>query len=256
MSNKSQPAFFTGYLPMPAALKKFYWPLAIVLVACSALAGFLIAHSQKSVPAAIWNTAQATTMTGVITVSPYPALHRASAQDPNKVESILIVMQGKHSADHISAGFDGSAVSISGFLIERGGWTMLEITGEDAIEPTTQAPDTTILASIASHVPLGEVTLSGEIVDSKCFLGVMKPGDGTVHKACAEMCLLGHLPPMLAVEGTNDSQYGYLLVHSDGSSATDSLAKLVAESVEVSGQMVRHGDLVYLHMNDTPPSLL
>jgi len=31
---------------------------------------------------------------------------------------------------------------------------------------------------------LGAATLRGEIVDSKCFLGIMKLGEKTVHRAC------------------------------------------------------------------------
>jgi hypothetical protein len=29
------------------------------------------------------------------------------------------------------------------------------------------------------------MTLTGEIVDSKCYLGVMNPGQGKVHRDCA-----------------------------------------------------------------------
>ena len=43
------------------------------------------------------------------------------------------------------------------------------------------------------------VMLRGEIVDSKCYLGVMNPGEGTVHRDCAARCLSGGLPPMLVV---------------------------------------------------------
>ena len=36
---------------------------------------------------------------------------------------------------------------------------------------------------------LGPVELTGEIADSKCWLGVMNPGEGTVHRDCARRCL-------------------------------------------------------------------
>ena len=42
-----------------------------------------------------------------------------------------------------------------------------------------------------SYQPLGAVTLTGEIVDSKCFLGVMNPGNLKPHKACAIRCISG-----------------------------------------------------------------
>ena len=43
------------------------------------------------------------------------------------------------------------------------------------------------------------VTLRGEIVDSKCFLGVMVPGAGRTHKECASLCVRGGIPPALFV---------------------------------------------------------
>ena len=47
----------------------------------------------------------------------------------------------------------------------------------------------------AESVGGGPVTVSGEIVDSKCFLGVMVPGAGKTHKECASLCLRGGIPP-------------------------------------------------------------
>ena len=44
---------------------------------------------------------------------------------------------------------------------------------------------------------LGVATLRGEIVDSKCYLGAMKPGDQKTHKACATLCIRGGIPPVL-----------------------------------------------------------
>ena len=58
---------------------------------------------------------------------------------------------------------------------------------------------------------LGEVTIIGEIVDSKCYLGVMNPGRTKVHRDCATRCISGGIPPMLV---TADATY--LLVGTDG----------------------------------------
>lgn len=253
MSKPDKP-FFVGYLAMPAGLRKFYAPLAIALVALSALAGFAIGSSQKAVPAARWNTAATTTLEGILTVSPYPVLHRADPDNPQALISTLLVLQGKHAADEIAARHDGKPVSVSGFAIERGGWSMLEITGAEAIAVRADATGDSA-SSLRQREALGEVSLKGEIVDSKCFLGVMKPGAGPVHRACAEMCLLGRLPPLLAVEDDAGRQYGYLLVGADGGSASLPLAGRTADAVEISGQLYRHGDLLYLQMAGDPTLL-
>jgi hypothetical protein len=41
----------------------------------------------------------------------------------------------------------------------------------------------------------GLVKLTGEIVDSKCFLRVIAPGSGKTHKECASLRLRGGIPP-------------------------------------------------------------
>ena len=51
--------------------------------------------------------------------------------------------------------------------------------------------------------------VKGEIVDPKCFFGVMKPGEGKPHKDCAIRCILGGIPPVLKV--TDESWQSKLL---------------------------------------------
>jgi hypothetical protein len=96
------------------------------------------------------------------------------------------------------------------------------------------------------------VILRGEIIDPKCFLGAMKPGDGKTHKACATLCLEGGIPPMF-VERTGASSIRYhLLVGPDGTALTgEALAAIlpfVADDVVLSGTRYRRGDLDFLEI--------
>ena len=67
---------------------------------------------------------------------------------------------------------------------------------------------------------LGPVVVQGEIVDSKCHLGVMKPGEGPAHRDCAVRCLLGRVPPMFVPHDrsgrVNDRSRRLSLVSQDG----------------------------------------
>jgi hypothetical protein len=103
---------------------------------------------------------------------------------------------------------------------------------------------------------LGEVTFEGEIIDSKCFLGVMKPGGGKVHRACARLCLLGGVPPMLAVKNQQGERLGYLLMNEDGSSASIPLSDKVAVPVRLSGTLLQRGELQYVRLNASNVKLL
>ncbi|MGR3983834.1 MAG: hypothetical protein OD817_01045 [Gammaproteobacteria bacterium] len=246
-SERNEKPFFVGYLPMPPALVRFYLPLAIALALAAAVAGHLLAAQQKPAGAATWQTAAPETLHGVLTLLPYPVLHRFHPGNPGNIESVLLVGQGKHAAA-LPAHFERRAVAVEGAEILRGNWRMLEIAGESAIAAAADTADTAALRARLDFESLGAITLRGEIADSKCFLGVMKPGAGAVHKACAELCLLGGIPPMLVVQNAQREKFGYLLLRADGSPAAE-LPALAAESVRVDGQLLRQGDLLFVQID-------
>lgn len=251
MSDSDKKPFFVGYLDMPAQLKKYYLVLVIFLGIFAAAMGYSIASQQKSAGPATWQTASSETISGFLVLDPYPVLHRIDPQSDNQIESILLVNQGKHSAVDFAQQFDGQFVSVTGFPIRRGGWTMLELSMVGDITLDSNGIDKSNhsrLRSAAITKSLGPVTLSGEIADTKCFLGVMNPGVGSVHKACAEVCLLGGIPAMLLAWGDDGHKYGYMLTQSDGTSASAALANRAAERVEISGELEQRGNLLYIKM--------
>lgn len=236
--------YFVGYLPIPSGLKPFYRILVFFAIVFSALAGIGIASQQKSAGPGEWNTQVPVTLSGVMTMDPYPILQRSDVAE-GEAASVLLVLQGKHSADSAANSFVGKSVSVTGFAIKRGGWLMLEIKGEQSISLNSQDAEEAVLPSISTE---GEVTLAGEIMDSKCFLGVMNPGKGPTHKACAELCLLGGIPPMLAVRDAEGRKFGYLLKTADGGSASTLVSRRAAEAVEITGQLERQGDLLFIRI--------
>jgi hypothetical protein len=92
----------------------------------------------------------------------------------------------------------------------------------------------------------GRVTVNGEIVDSKCWLGVMRPGDGHIHKACASICILGGIPPMFVTRADGVPSV-MLLTLPDGSAIPpERILEFVADPVELSGIVEKRGDLTVL----------
>jgi hypothetical protein len=250
MKDSANKPFFVGYLDMPAALKRFYVPLTIVFILMSALVGYSLASQQLSSGPAQWQTDTSETITGLLVMEPYPVVHRQDPKNPAQLESIMLVQQGKMSADAFSSAHNNKMVSVTGFPIQRGGWSMFELASIGDIQLDTSADPALLptLSELARAESLGLVTLSGEVADSKCFLGVMKPGEGKVHKACAEVCMLGGIPAMLLVRGADNLKYGYLLTQSDGSDAAVEVANRAAEVVEITGELLKKGDLLYLKM--------
>jgi hypothetical protein len=239
--SKQSNDFFVGYLPMPDDLKSFYKWLAVLLILIGLGFSYWVSSSQKSAGKGQWLLAEEKTYQGYLSHDPYPVLHIVG----DKPETIILMSQGKHSSANLTSALDGREVTVTGFPIERGGWKLLEL---------RDISDVNVISSSqpykASSEPLGKVTLSGEIIDSKCFMGVMKPGEGKVHRACAAMCIAGGIPPMLVVTQADGNRYGYILIGSQGQAAADLVIEDVAVPVSVSGQLERRGDLTYLRITE------
>ena len=146
---------------------------------------------------------------GVLKLQPYPHLlvarPGATGTQPS-FSTYYLVAPFKFGLDRekISA-LDGKNISLQGTLIYRGSQTMVE-----ALPDSIKAIDGDQRAGVP-YQSLGRQTLVGEIVDAKCFLGVMNPGQLTPHRACAIRCISGGVPPVLLVR-QKDGPAIYLLL--------------------------------------------
>ena len=172
---------------------------------------------------------------------PYPVL---SVDRPGSEEEShwLLTVFGKRGADEFTLPLDGHRVALRGSLIHRDNAVMVELL-PDSIKDL--GPGTPRQRSAATSV----VTLDGEIVDSKCFLGLMKPGQLKPHRACATRCISGGVPPVLLVRDEQGPPTYYLLVDEDGSAVNDRVLDYVAEPVTITGQLEELGDLRILRAN-------
>ena len=109
-----------------------------------------------------------------------------------------------------------------------------------------QASDKTSARLLPQSMPLGKQTLIGEIVDSKCFLGVMNPGQLTPHRACAIRCISGGCPPVLLVRQKEGPAVYLLLVSAEGKPVNKQVLDMVAEPLEITGEVERQGELLIL----------
>ena len=88
-------------------------------------------------------------------------------------------------------------------------------------------------------ISLSQGTLVGELVDTKCFLGVMRPATGKVHRGCAIRCLSGGAPPGLLVRDDRGDSGALLLAGPEGK-RLDIDSGLAARSLEVKGDLELH----------------
>src|SRR5262249_37671718 len=101
----------------------------------------------------------------------------------------------------------------------------------------------------SSFTDLGDAKLIGEIVDSKCYLGVMNPGERKVHRDCAARCISGGVPPMFVVRDSQGEIHTMLLASEDGHPLGRDVLPFVAEPVEISGRVFRSGETLVFRIN-------
>ena len=237
--------FYVGYLPQaPTTLARFVRKVIIALGLIAITAALVLVVGQKPFANSAFEYGKLRNFDGVIVTLPFPTLLVArpgKVGQQDKYSRYLLVAPGKHGADEIVGGFDGKRVHLQGQLIYREGGTMIEIT-----PGSIAASDTSPAIQETTH-DLGTVMVTGEIVDSKCYLGVMNPGQGKVHRDCAARCLSGGIPPIFV---TTDGRERFQLVGLDGRALRrDALREFIAEPIQVQGELLESGSTELLKVD-------
>jgi len=237
--------FYVGYLPKaPPALARFLRRVVAALGLLAAVVALLLVTGQMPFANSTFEYGKVRSFEGTIALKPYPTLlvARPGEVAPSDARSeYLLVAPGKHGADELASSFDGHQVRLQGQLIYRDGKTMVEIVPGSMVASGSAAADQQPLRD------MGPMTISGEIVDSKCYLGVMNPGQGKVHRDCAARCLSGGIPPILvSAEGSKQ----YLLLDMNGKAlGHDDLREFIAEPVSVEGEVLQRGKMLFLKID-------
>lgn len=100
--------------------------------------------------------------------------------------------------------------------------------------------------------PLGEGMFTGELVDTKCWSGVMRPATGKVHRGCAIRCLSGGVPPGLLVrDGSGDGMV--LLLAGVADKRLDYDIQLAGTFIDVRGTLELNGSTPVLRVASITP---
>ncbi len=239
--------FFVGYLAMPPGLARFARGVAWTAVIGVAAVGASLASAQRPLGQGRFEFATEKTFAGRLQTAPVAGLWLAAPDGP-AVTTFTgafspLVGTGKHGPSGTLLAAGDRNLSLQGHLIERFGKKLIEVTAE------TQALAAAGASAPPAPVALGRQVLRGEIVDSKCYFGVMKPGQGKVHRDCAVRCISGGAPPAFVVRSvgaTGDRTLILLLVGVDGGPIASRILDLVAEPVEIAGEVSRLGDQLVL----------
>ena len=247
--------FYIGWQdPPPPGVRRTLMSATRLLLAVAAGVAVLLASMQGPLRGGRFEFGVEREIEGVVSEHPAPSLRVAR---PGRVEGLdesvpvvsrwLLVAQGKHGAQELVAGLDGRHVRARGSLVFRDGQTLLELSDRPQdLDPVAASVLSIAPPGTSATLPLGRVTLQGEIVDSKCSFGVMVPGEGRAHRACAIRCLSGGIPPVFRVRTEDGGALCLLLVGRDGRALNQEILDRVAEPLTITGEVERHDDLLVL----------
>ena len=235
--------FFIGWSDeMPAIDRRFFFAGGLALLGTAGVGAFALARHQNAPGTGTWNMGDIQTFTGIATAEPY-AMLRTSDIDGVPRTALLSCM-GKCGVAARIGSHAGNPVSIRGSLIRRGENVMIAVVDDiDWIAPATTA----LPAGLAfpEMLSLGQVKLSGEILDSKCWFGAMNPAEGKVHKSCASLCIRGGLPPAFFAKDKIGRE-ALMIMTDNGAGHGHDILPFVADPVSVEGNVKQWGNLLLL----------
>ena len=238
--------FYVGYLPKaPAGISRRVRTIVIAFMVIGVAGAITFAAVQRTFAPVIFEYGKQRNFEGIIERKPYPTLLVKRPGSPDSGSShYLLVAEGKHGADDEVSAFEGKSVRLKGTLIYRGNQTMIEV-----------AKDSIVVAESAEALPataraLGVFELSGEIVDGKCYLGVMNPGNGKVHRDCAARCLSGGVPVLFATNNFR-SEPAVLQLTDSSQKPLPKAAFLdhVGQPVRLKGTVVENGNTLIFEID-------
>lgn len=247
---KKNDEFFVGYLDEVGPttrkkLKRFVWTVLLLVF----VGAGIFALSQKPFANSTFELTKTTQLTGVYHESPYPMLRIDIGDGLQK--DVLLVGFGKSSVAPFlekireeQRFIQNKTLNIEGNLIYYNGKTVMQVTSDKNVTVENE-----LESIIPSEEHIGTRTFEGEIIDPKCYFGVMKPGEGKIHRSCAVRCISGGIPPVLLNLNSKTGPRYLLLTDADGNPIHDAVLKHVGKPLRISGDIVKKGDWFLLKMD-------
>jgi len=254
ISKMDSDSFYIGWQEkMPAPTHRFLKRCVIALFIAAPLLSLLVVLQQRGFNNHRFELGQVKEITGIYYNSPVPVLYADEGVLPDSLSrSILLVGFGKFGAEGImqeiqgkTGDLSGKKITLSGTLIYGGGHTVMELTRQ--AQSLVEVVSNTVTATPEPLIT-GQLSEEGEILDPKCYFGVMKPGQGKIHKSCAIRCLSGGIPPVFKLDGQNETRY-FIILDEQGKKLNERLLAYVGSQVKANGRTSRFLDWEILYID-------
>ena len=257
--NPGNDAFYIGWMPdAPDSFARHVKKVVLALVVLVVTIGVMLALSQKRFGTGNFEFGTLTEIKGVYFNTPVPNIKIVNGKDiwgnANYITAPL-VGYGKHGADGIIAdlekenhtSLDKKEITVKGTLLYNDGKLIVQIAGQD--KPLIYIGKTAPADLLPHSKDLGMQKIKGEIIDPKCYFGVMKPGTGKPHRDCAIRCILGGIPPLLRIQNDKGAVNYYLIVGPNGEKMNEAVQDFVGEPVKLEGKLVQYDDWIVIYTN-------
>lgn len=250
MTDRTYDGFFIGYVNgVPRGGRGLiFWAGFLFLVAMG-LSAFVISYTQPDPGPGRFDFTYRS-FTGILETGPYPLVRIAPNETYPEGHTLLLSGQGKQGVHAKAETLEGALVDVGGVLLRRGNIDMLQVGGRVGLRASVDGLSADHLSQIdQTVVDLGLWRLTGEICDGKCYTGAMRPGTGIAHKACANLCLTGGVPPVFVSTYPVEGSEFLLLAGPQGGPLGEAVKSWVAARVQIDGRIVRRGDLLVFQVD-------
>ena len=225
---------------MPPGLARFMGRVVLGLALALVIVVGAVAASQSPTESGDYEFGVEKPFEGVLVEDPIPLLQVGS--EVGSITNYVLVGSGKFGLPAFARGHSGQRIHLNGSLIHKGGQKMIELNDEKSFSVVYDQRNQ------VTRVPGIETTLSGELVDTKCYFGVMRPGAGKVHRGCAARCLHGGVPPGILLRDTAGRSVVVMLAGAQGKKLEFD-AEWAARWVKVTGRLSVRENLPVLEVD-------
>jgi hypothetical protein len=252
--------FYIGWMPKaPSSFAKQVRRVLLFLFPVAIIVGLLLASFQKRFSTSNFEFGTLTQIKGIYISEPVPVLKVIAGKDiwgNASYVTVPLVGYGKHGAataiieleKERNITFNKKELTIKGTLLYSDDKTFLQVNKDE--NPVINIGSNADSSLLPMKKELGMQTLKGEIIDPKCYFGVMKPGEGKVHRDCAIRCILGGIPPVLKVMNEKGEKNYYFIVGPNGEPMNEAVQDYVAEPVAITARVVQQDDWIILYVSN------
>jgi len=247
-----QDDFYIGYLAdQPKGISSFNKRMILLIALVVVGVALLFAISQQPFKNATFEIANMAEVEGVLYKKPYPMLR---VNDENGgFKNVVLLGFGKFGAENglaeiekqLSSDLEGIRLKLKGNLSYYNGKTFLQLPADVTGSFERMNADQKDRRRIA----IGKQKVQGEIIDPKCYFGVMKPGRGKIHRSCAVRCIAGGIPPVFVNQNEKGEETYYLLTDRNDQPINQEVLGYIGKLAEVQGEVEQLEDWNILKVN-------